>query len=407
MGLFCEFSPLGNDASIHVLVEFLKICGKEPLAERNIAISHGKWQSLSEGKEYDWIGQFSALEYVTLHATIRTLVPSDVESVYPALLEYANTHDPNVLNVPGDFPYIWQLWPDQIYYCASNKFIVLAHLVMASGARVPPALMEIFIAATFGDLLCYGGKSPDTAYYKNARWENHTSTSKSKRASQIFLYRQQCLHCLEKYDIKGGTRWHVKEPWPNVYPFIDCPEANGMPSLIESTVARDKSYDRIASGYKWMKKFTIHLHKNMKTHRVAFNALLNQDDQWQWSKNITFFDIRTYFGNPNNNPSTNEPSRRGTLSREMMDFVDKSINTFKARVQSSKTPKEIEDADETIKVLSGLTLAKEDRVCSNCTKTAHDVKGNKLLSGCSGCHSEFYCSKGTAIQYSLYNSSFL
>ena len=96
---------------------------------------------------------------------------------------------------------------------------------------------------------------------------------------------------------------------------------------------------------KWMKKFTIHLHKNMKTHRVAFNALLNQDDQWQWSKNITFFDIRTYFGNPNNNPSTNEPSRRGTLSREMMDFVDKSINTFKARVQSSKTPKETEDAD--------------------------------------------------------------
>ena len=90
--------------------------------------------------------------YAGVREAYRTLTPGQVERAYPLLVAVAIHQDqgsPFLLELsagPKDAPgAAKQVW-------ISNAFVVLAALVMASGARIPAPLLKVLVAACQGDM---------------------------------------------------------------------------------------------------------------------------------------------------------------------------------------------------------------------------------------------------------------
>jgi len=330
MGFF-NWGPMGNDSAVSVLTDFLKICGKtfvhDGLVSKLGFVTVD--QTARNGQKNAFTRRHKIELYIELHHVLGTLVPSDVEPNYPALLEYASTKH------HGFFLFeIIELTPMvNTSECVGNKYQVLAHLIMASGARCPKALMQALCASFTGDMTLRSGGYQglkEQRLYAFKRWYK-----KNKKRG-------------------GGERWQFEEGWPH-QTFIDDyhkPIGKFPPGMKQSVVKRDQIHDTIASGKGWIDKIV--------------------------SKKPKFFA----------NPNTDKPHARNSLTGPEMDEMMIGIKNMMGKEEAPNRFSSSLDFQAHLLASEGLLRKQADRTCANCSKKA--INGKKLLT-CSGCKSVWYC----------------
>ena len=384
MGIFTT-SPLGYDSAIEVLVEYLKICGKNFKCKRNI-FAH-RWTARN-GTTRQFVCRFPSTEYPQIHAALGSLTPSDVESVYPALLRYATNNNAELSTTPtACMPFLYEMNAlAQQWLCTGNRFIVLAHVVMASGARCPSVLMETFIAASWGDMMRFSNGC-EYDYRENVQWQNKCKVP--QKNLECFLIRQQRMRCLEQYDSQGGTRYHIKEGWPGMpYPDdFDKSSPGELPPMICSKIDRDENYNSIANGKGWA---TV---KNIK-------MWIGDHDGVHVGVGGTFFlSAANYFLNPPQSPMPANITDCNTLSGAVMEAVNEdNPSDVVNQAQSQFSSEDNKYSRMKANVLMKLGLKTEDRTCDTCSKTSREVSITKLLT-CTQCKTVFYCDSACQLKH--------
>ena len=327
MGFF-NWGTMGNDGAVKVMVALLKICGKT-FQHDGLINEHGFstiQQTTRCGQQNHFSHRFKLELYSELHQVLGSLMPSDVEPNYPRLLDYASNDNPDFFLFE-----ILELTPMvNTSECVGNKYQVLAHIIMGSGARCPKALMKALIASFSGDIQLRHG------------------SYQGLKEQRLFALKSWYKKNMKKK--KEGLRWQFEEGWPHQTFIDDYHKPIGLfpPGMIKSVVKRDKVNAAIASGKGWIDKIV--------------------------SKKPKFF------ANPPNDSTSNARNR---LTQQE---IEKFKKAHEEEFEKNNTSPPLEQRAHLL-AITAFQLKKTDRSCTKCLK-----KNDKKLLMCSGCKSVFYCS---------------